>query len=100
MDFDRTINEDPPEPRRSRNGEVCGLSAKEQFASIIHEINEPVTAVALNAKAVQRALASEPPDLAIAGTAVQCLIRDSRDIVEIVTHCILSFAALSQTESP
>ena len=83
---DRKTNDHSIEPRHSRNSEVPGLSAKEEFASIIHEISEPVTAAALNAKAVQRALASEPPDLAIAGTALQCLIRDSLDIVEIVTQ--------------
>jgi hypothetical protein len=83
---DRKMNHHPVDPRHSRIGEVLGLSAKEQLASIIHEISEPVTAVTLNARAAQQALAIDPPDLAIARTAVQCLIRDSRDIVEIVAQ--------------
>ena len=83
---DRKTNDHPIEPRHSRNSEVPGLSAKEEFASIIHEISEPVTAVTLNARAAQQALAIDPPDLVIARASVQCLIRDSRDIVEIVTR--------------
>jgi hypothetical protein len=82
---DRKMNHHPVDPRHSEMVRSLA-SAREQLASIIHEISEPVTAVTLNARAAQQALAIDPPDLVIARASVQCLIRDSRDIVEIVTR--------------
>jgi nitrogen fixation/metabolism regulation signal transduction histidine kinase len=88
-------NDHPFDSRHLRSGEFPGLPVKEQIASIIHEISEPVTAVALNATAAKQALAIDPPDLAMARTAVQCLIRDGGDIVEMVTQLNVLFRGVN-----
>lgn len=81
--------------RHVRGRNVSGLSAEEQLDSIIHEVSEPVTAVILNATAVRQALSIDPPNIAIAMSAVRCLIRDSRDIVEMVTRLTAPFRGKS-----
>lgn len=96
----RKKNSDSLGLRHFGSGEVPGLSTKEQLASIIHEISEPVTAAILNATAAQQALAMDPPDLAIARSAIQCLIRDSRDIVEMVAQLNIFFHDVKRDRAP
>lgn len=83
MDFENR-HEHLLDVRHLRSGDVSGSSVEELLVSIIHEVSEPVTAVTFNAAAAQQALAMDPPDLVTARSAVQCLKRDSRDLVDMI----------------
>jgi signal transduction histidine kinase len=50
-------------------------------ASISHEINQPIGSVRNNAHAALRLLAREPPDLAEAREALDCVIRETQAVV-------------------
>lgn len=56
----------------------------ELSASIAHEINQPLGAVVTNAYACLRWLSTDPANLAKAREAVERIVRDGKDTVEVV----------------
>ena len=54
-------------------------------ASIAHEVNQPIGAMRNNAHAALRFLAAEPPDLAEAGEALECVVSDTYRAIEIIS---------------
>jgi signal transduction histidine kinase len=49
----------------------------ELAASIAHEMNQPIGAIATNGNAAARWLGQQPPDLVGAGEALECIVRDA-----------------------
>ena len=58
----------------------------ELAASIAHEINQPLTAIVTNADACTVWLTSEPPNLAEARAAVDCIAQDGTRASEVIRH--------------
>ncbi len=58
----------------------------ELTASIAHEINQPLAALAANASACQRWLAQRPPNLDEAGACLQRMIKDSHRAGKVITR--------------
>ncbi len=56
----------------------------ELSASIAHEINQPLAAVVASGHACLRFLAAQPPNLADAREAAESIVRDGKDIGEVV----------------
>jgi PAS domain S-box-containing protein len=56
----------------------------ELTASIAHEVNQPLSAIAANGHACLRWLSADPPNLAKAREAAERIIRDGQDAGEIV----------------
>jgi PAS domain S-box-containing protein len=65
--------------RASQIATVAELSA-----SIAHEINQPLSAVAANSHACARWLAAEPPNLKRARVAAQCIVADANSAAQVV----------------
>ncbi len=65
-------------------------------ASIAHEVNQPLTAVATSAAACSRWLAGQPPDLQSAQRALARIVRDSNRASDIVAR----IRALVQRQLP
>jgi PAS domain S-box-containing protein len=62
------------------------MTMGELTASIAHEINQPLAALATNASAGLRWLAREPPDLDEARVCLQRMLRDSHRAGDVVTR--------------
>ena len=56
----------------------------ELTASLAHEVNQPLSAIAANGHACLRWLSADPPNLAKAREAAERIVRDSQDAGEIV----------------
>jgi C4-dicarboxylate-specific signal transduction histidine kinase len=57
----------------------------ELSASIVHEISQPISAMAANGQACLNWLEAEPPHLDEARIATRCVVRDGDDAAEIIT---------------
>jgi PAS domain S-box-containing protein len=62
------------------------MTMGELTASIAHEVNQPIAALAISASACLRWLAREPPDLEKALASLQRMIRDSRRAGDVLTR--------------
>jgi PAS domain S-box-containing protein len=58
----------------------------ELAASIAHEVNQPLAAVATNGNACQRWLAAEPPNMLEANHAIQRIIRDATRASDVLSR--------------
>lgn len=67
-------------------------------ASIAHEVNQPLAAIALNAESLLLWLASEKPDIAVAREALDEIITDTRRAKDIITNIKSMFQKESQGE--
>ena len=56
----------------------------ELAASIAHEINQPIGAIATNGNAAVRWLAQQPPNLAGADEALECIVRDANRAAQVI----------------
>jgi PAS domain S-box-containing protein len=56
----------------------------ELAASIAHEINQPIGAIATNGNAAVRWLSQQPPDLGGAGEALECIVRDANRAAQVI----------------
>jgi signal transduction histidine kinase len=54
-------------------------------ASLIHELNQPIGAVVLNAQSCLRWLRRDTPDIASASEAAERIVRDARRMAEVLT---------------
>src|SRR6476619_3533692 len=68
----------------------------ELTASIAHEVNQPLAAIVTNGAACLRWLAPQPPDLAEASGAVECMISDGHRASEVIQR----LRALCQKTDP
>ena len=68
----------------------------ELTASIAHEVNQPLAAIVTNGAACLRWLAPQPPDLAEARGAVECMISDGHRASEVIQR----LRALCQKTDP
>ena len=64
----------------------------ELTASIAHEVNQPIAGVVTNANACTRWLAAEPPNLDMARTSVDRIIRDGTRASDIIARIRTLFA--------
>jgi PAS domain S-box-containing protein len=62
------------------------MTMGELTASIAHEINQPIAALAISASACLRWLARQPPDVDQARASLQRMIRDSNRAGDVVTR--------------
>jgi C4-dicarboxylate-specific signal transduction histidine kinase len=69
--------------RRSAPGDL-GLA--ELLASIAHEVNQPITAIAMNAAACQRWLQAQPPNVKKAQEVLKHITRDSERAAQIIAR--------------
>jgi PAS domain S-box-containing protein len=80
---------------REARAEVARMSQRmamgEMAASIVHEINQPLAAIAANADAGQRWLARERPDVDEARDAFKRIVGDSRRANAIIAEIRLMF---------
>ncbi len=58
----------------------------ETAASIAHEINQPLAAIAANAAACRRSLARDPPGLGLAQEAAGCIVNDANRAAEVTAR--------------
>ena len=56
----------------------------ELVASIAHEINQPLAAIATNGSAGARWLAAQPPNLREAGESIERVVRDAHRAAEVI----------------
>jgi PAS domain S-box-containing protein len=56
----------------------------ELAASIAHEMNQPIGAIATNGNAATRWLGQQPPDLVGAGEALECIVRDANRAAQVI----------------
>jgi C4-dicarboxylate-specific signal transduction histidine kinase len=56
----------------------------ELAASIAHEMNQPIGAIATNGNAAARWLGQQPPDLVGAGEALECIVRDANRAAQVI----------------
>jgi PAS domain S-box-containing protein len=56
----------------------------ELAASIAHEINQPIGAIATNGNAAARWLGQQPPYLEGAGEALECIVRDANRAAQVI----------------
>jgi PAS domain S-box-containing protein len=75
-------------------------TAGELAASIAHEVNQPLTAVAANAQACLGWLSGRPPDLAKASEAATRIARDARDAGEIIRRIRALYKPASPAKVP
>src|SRR5262249_50073485 len=73
------------------------LTIGELAASLAHELNQPLTAVLNNARAAQRFLASDTPDLPEVWAALADIIEDETRAVEVI-HRLRSLLRKSPPE--
>jgi PAS domain S-box-containing protein len=72
---------------RAEMARVTRISALGAFsASLAHEINQPLAALAISSEMAQRLLKTEPPDLAKISRSVERSARDARRASEIVAR--------------
>jgi C4-dicarboxylate-specific signal transduction histidine kinase len=80
---------------RQAQSEVVRMSQRmamgEMAASIVHEINQPLAAIAANADAGQRWLSRERPDIEEARAAFKRIVGDSRRASAIIDEIRLMF---------
>jgi chemotaxis response regulator CheB len=57
---------------------LMGLTVAELSASVVHQVNEPLTSMLANAQAAKRWLAAEPPNLMKAIASIDRIARDAR----------------------
>ena len=62
------------------------MTMGEMSASIAHEVNQPLSAIVLNAKASLRWLSHESPDVAEARAAVACIVGDATRAGEVIAR--------------
>jgi PAS domain S-box-containing protein len=62
------------------------MTAGELTASIAHEVNQPLAALAANSSACLRWLARQPPDLDEARACLQRMVRDSHRAGDVITR--------------
>jgi PAS domain S-box-containing protein len=94
MSFGVAVMKDITEQKRAEEilrrteGELAHASRVmtmgEMVASIAHEVNQPLAAVATNASACLRWLARDPPDLGEARAAIESITRDSGRAAEVL----------------
>jgi PAS domain S-box-containing protein len=58
----------------------------EVVASIAHELNQPLAAIAINAGACTRWLAAQPPNLPEVNKVVECIGRDAHRAAEVIAQ--------------
>jgi C4-dicarboxylate-specific signal transduction histidine kinase len=56
----------------------------ELAASIAHELNQPIGAIATNGNAAARWLGQQPPNLEGAGEALECIVRDANRAAQVI----------------
>jgi PAS domain S-box-containing protein len=82
---------------RAARGDVARVTQRmamgEMAASIVHEINQPLAAIAANANAGLRWLAASPPNLDEARTAFKRIVNDSHRAHEVIDGIRLMFQA-------
>ena len=61
-------------------------SLAELSASIAHEVNQPLAAIAANSHACQRWLATEPPNIERAQRTVERIVRDANSAADVVSR--------------
>jgi signal transduction histidine kinase len=84
--------------RRERDNKLMNLQAV--MASISHEIKQPITAIAANGVAARDFLASAPPDLSEARSALNDVISDSYRTGQILDNLRQLFGAEKQENKP
>jgi len=57
---------------------LMNLTVAELSASVVHQVNEPLTSMLANAQAAKRWLAAEPPNLMEAAASIDRIVRDAR----------------------
>lgn len=62
------------------------VPASEIAAAILHEVNQPLAAVLLNARASQRWLSAAPADLERARSALDRAVRDGAEVIDVMTR--------------
>jgi len=80
---------------RAARGDVARVTQRmamgEMAASIVHEINQPLAAVAANANAGLRWLAASPPNLVEARAALKRIVNDTHRAHEVIDGIRLMF---------
>jgi C4-dicarboxylate-specific signal transduction histidine kinase len=64
--------------RHRRDITLMNLTVAELSASVVHQVNEPLTSMLANAQAAKRWLAAEPPNLMKAIASIDRIARDAR----------------------
>ena len=76
------------------------MAMGEMAASIAHEINQPLTAIATNGNAALRWLGGARPNLDEARTALKMIVADSRRTGEVISGIRSMFKRGSQAKAP
>jgi PAS domain S-box-containing protein len=69
-------------------------------ASIAHEVNQPLAAIAINGSAALRFLATSPLDLDAAREAVNSIVVDSHRAAEVIESIRATFKNIDQEQAP
>ncbi len=80
---------------------LMGLTVAELSASVVHQVNEPLTSMLANAQAAKRWLASEAPNLMEAIASIDRIARDARAASRTMgqIHALVKQASLDKREA-
>jgi len=84
--------------RLSRATQIATVA--ELSATIAHEINQPLSAIVVNAHALSRWLLNEPPELERAQLIAERIIRDGNSAAEVVRSIRSLFKEATPTKEP
>jgi C4-dicarboxylate-specific signal transduction histidine kinase len=73
-------------PERRRKSETAQIGLAELVASIAHEVNQPIAAMAMSACACRRWLGAQPPNLKKANEALKHITRDAERASEVIAR--------------
>src|SRR5258707_5733531 len=80
---------------------LMGLTVAELSASVVHQVNEPLTSMLANAQAAKRWLASEAPNLMEAIASIDRIAKDARAASRTMgqIHALVKQASLDKREA-
>jgi len=73
-------------PERRRGADSAQIGLAELVASIAHEVNQPIAAMAMSACACRRWLRAQPPNLRKANEALRHITRDAQRASEVIAR--------------
>jgi hypothetical protein len=82
----------------ARATQVASLA--ELSASIAHEVNQPLTAIASNSDACRRWLTADPPNIERAKATAERIVRDANSAADVVGHIRALFRRAPQARPP
>jgi signal transduction histidine kinase len=85
--FENRFGRDDAHEAKAQLAHIARVTALGELTALIaHEVNQPLTAIVINAKASLHFLAAQPPNLEEARQAIECIAKDATRASDVVAR--------------